>query len=363
MMDVNPTFQLDGRSFDRDQLLDYCHRESGDKTCPEWKKEVLAFISLFLDPSQGEIIQKTSGTTGDPGTHILQRQSLILSASRTLNFFKLVPGDRVLHCLPMRFVAGKLMVVRALVGGLKLILTEPSGRPVRNFKEPLAFAAMVPLQVHKSLVHGDDLSQIASLLIGGGKLPYTSIRQLALHDQNAVYESFGMTETYTHFALKRINGPKPDRGFKLLEGVRISRDQRKCLVVEVEGITSGPLSTNDLVEIDPSGTSFKWLGRYDYVINSGGIKIIPELLEQQIRIVIKHSCLILPEPDDRLGNRLVLLVETSEEDPPLDSWLEALRGILPSYELPKRVLTTAEIPRNPSMKMDRLAAKKMLPDH
>jgi O-succinylbenzoic acid--CoA ligase len=287
---------------------------------------------------------------------------LILSASKTLNFFKLAPGSRVLHCLPMRFVAGKLMVVRALVGGLRLMLTEPSGRPVQDLREAMDFAAMVPLQVHESLAHGDPLGQIAMLLVGGGKLPYTSIKQLARLDRTAVYESFGMTETYTHFALKRINGAKPDRGFQVLEGVSISRDERNCLVVEVKGITSGPLSTNDLVEIDPSGTTFKWLGRYDYVINSGGIKIIPELLEQQIRMVINHNCLVLPEPDERLGSRLVLLVESPEETPP-PGWMESLRAILPSYELPKRVLTCKQIPRNASMKMDRLAAKKMIVDH
>jgi O-succinylbenzoic acid--CoA ligase len=362
MKNLNETFQLDGRSFTGEQLLDFCSLEVKKSDYPAWKKEVLEFINLFLDPSLGDIFQKTSGTTGDPGTHVLNRQGLVNSARRTLDFFKLAPGDRVLHCLPMRYVAGKLMVVRALVGGLKLVLIEPSGRPLRGLGEPLAFAAMVPLQVHESLVYGDDFSKISTLLIGGGKLSYTSVRQLARQDFCAIYESFGMTETYTHFALKRMNGPKPDKGFRILDGVRISRDERKCLVVEVRGITDGPVSTNDLVEIDPSGKLFKWLGRYDHVINSGGIKIIPELLEQQIRIVIKQPCLILSEHDDRLGSRLVLLVETPDENPPLEDWLEALKAILPSYELPKRILGTKEIPRNHSMKMDRRAAQKLLKD-
>ncbi|MEN8201078.1 MAG: AMP-binding protein [Bacteroidota bacterium] len=360
---MNKDFQLDGRSFDRDQLLEYCHRGAGDKEYPEWKKEVLAFIDLFLDPSRGEVIQKTSGTTGDPRIHILHRQSLIRSARKTLDFFKLAPGDRVLHCLPMRYVAGKLMVVRALVGGLDLVLTEPSGRPARDLKEALAFAAMVPLQVHESLVHGDDFANISTLLIGGGKLQYASLKHLSRLEQTAVYESFGMSETYTHFALKRISGPNPDRGFRVFEGVEISQDQRNCLVVDVQGITEGPVTTNDLVEIDPSGQMFKWLGRYDHVINSGGIKIIPEMLEQQIRLVIRQNSLVLPEPDDRLGSRLVLLVETTEENPPLEEWFEAMKAILPAYELPKHIYTTPEIPRNSSMKMDRLAAQKFLPGH
>jgi len=351
---------LDGRSFDRDQLLYYCAHGILDHEFPAWKKEVLEFIQLFLDPSMGEITQKSSGTTGDPGMHKLQRKSLINSARKTLDFFKLNQGDKALHCLPMKYIAGKLMVVRALIGGLDLILTEPSGRPIRELNKPVAFAAMVPLQVNETLVYQDNLSNISVLIIGGGKLQYSSLKRLALQDQTEVYESFGMTETYTHFALKRINGPSPDRGFKLLEGVKISQDQRNCLVVDVKGITSGPLTTNDLVEIDSSGVMFKWLGRYDHVINSGGIKIIPELLEQQIRIVIGHNCLLLPEQDDRLGSRLVLLVETSDENPPVETWLEDLKAVLPSYELPKRLLTTNEIPRNPSMKMDRRAAQQFL---
>jgi O-succinylbenzoic acid--CoA ligase len=363
MIDLNEHFQLDGTSFTRDQLLECCRREAVKAEYPPWKTEVLEFVRLFLDPSLGEISQKTSGTTGDPGTHLLKRESLVQSASRTLDFFKLSPGDSALHCLPMRYVAGKLMVVRALVGGLNLVLTEPSGRPLRDLKEPVTFAAMVPLQIHESLLHGDDFGRISQLIIGGGKLSYSSVRQLAKQEQCAIYESFGMTETYTHFALKRINGPKPDRGFRVLEGVRIRRDQRNCLVVDVPGVTNGPVRTKDLVELDPSGTMFRWLGRYDHVINSGGIKIIPELLEQQIRIVIKQACLVLSEPDERLGNRLVLLVETSGQAPPLEAWMETLRSILPSYELPKRIIPVLSIPRNPSMKMDRRAAQKFLSAH
>jgi len=363
MMEENDSYLLDGKSYNRVQLLDHCSHEIEQEECPGWKGEVLSFIRLFLDPTMGDIIQKTSGTTGDPGKHILQRKALVLSARKTLDFFKLEPGDKALHCLPIKYVAGKLMVVRALTGALDLVLTEPSSRPLRDLKGTFAFAAMVPLQVHESLVHKDDISILSTLLVGGGKLQFATMRKLALLDHPEVYESFGMTETYTHFALRRINGPKPDRGFKVLDGVKITQDQRKCLVVDVKGITSGPLSTNDLVEIDASGLMFKWLGRHDHVIKSGGIKIIPELLEQQIRLVVSYNCLVLHEPDDRLGSSLVLLVEVPEENPPLDKWFEALRAILPAYELPKRIVTVDEIPRNHTMKMDRRAAQKFLSGH
>jgi len=358
-MEMNPNFRLDGRSYDRDELLDLRLADS-DHSTPEWKREILSFIHLFLDSSKGEISQYTSGTTGDPGRHLLLRESMWQSARKTLEFFKLVPGDRVLMCLPIRYIAGKMMVVRALVGGLDLILTEPSGRPLRELSQPVSFAAMVPLQVHESLVHGDNLSRISKLIIGGGEIGYTSKKVLACLNQTVVFESFGMTETYTHFALRRISGETPDAGFRLLDGVTISQDHRDCLVVNVKGVTQGPITTNDLVEIDPSGSSFKWLGRYDHVINTGGIKVIPELLEEQIRNSIGCDCLLLSEPDERLGSKLILVVETSQDDPPVKEWLTRLKSFLSPYEIPKRVITMKEIPRNLSMKPDRKATQKIV---
>ncbi|MCD4670465.1 MAG: hypothetical protein K8S14_08460 [Actinomycetia bacterium] len=137
-------------------------------------------------------------------------------------------------------------------------------------------------------------------------------------------------------------------------------DHRGCLEVEVPGITSGPLVTNDLVEINTNGDEFSWLGRFDNLINTGGIKIIPELLEEQAGKIIGQECLVLPEPDRKLGNRLVLMVEFEGADPPLEKWLDLLRKQLSSYELPRRVVTVKALPRNRSMKPDRTSALKLL---
>lgn len=356
---MNPLFRLDGRSYDRNGLLHFCGIESNDST-PEWKRDIFNFIRLFLDPSGPDITQYTSGTTGDPGKHLLRRESMWMSARKTLDFFSLRPGDRALLCLPIRYIAGKMMVVRALLGGLDLILTEPSARPLRELSHAVSFAALVPLQVHESLKHGDKLSRISQLIVGGGEIGHSSKRVLESLSQTAVYESFGMTETYTHFALRRINGETPDPGFRLLEGATVSLDQRNCLVVHVEGVTRNPVTTNDLVELDPSGRGFKWLGRYDHVINTGGVKLIPELLEEQIRRSLGFDCLVLAESDERLGSRLILVMEYTEADPPVEEWLDTLKSILTAYELPKRILTLKEIPRNLSMKLDRRATQKIV---
>ena len=358
-MQINPLFRLDGRSYDRDGLLHFCGIGSDDST-PEWKREIFKFIQLFLDSSGAEITQYTSGTTGDPGKHLLLRDSMWKSARKTLDFFKLLPGDKALLCLPIRYIAGKMMVVRAMVGGLDLILTEPSARPLRELSQSVSFAALVPFQVHESLKHGDKLSKISKLIVGGGEIGYSSKRVLECLSETAVFESFGMTETYTHFAIRRINGETPDMGFRLLEGASVSLDHRNCLVVHIEGVTQKPVTTNDLVEIDPSGSGFKWLGRYDHVINTGGIKLIPEMLEEQIRRSLGFDCLLLAEPDERLGSRVILVLEYPQADPPLEEWLETLKTFLSPYELPKRIVTLKEIPRNLSMKMDRRATQKIV---
>jgi len=359
-LDIIEPISIDGRSYKRQDLLEQCKWINNDTAQPEWRKEVFAFIQLFLDSGEEEIVQLTSGTTGDPKEVRLTREAMLLSARRTLNFLKLRPGHSALLCLPVRYIAGKMMVVRALAGGLDLILQDPSGRPLEGRIEGVTFAAMVPLQVHESLLHRDPLARISKLIIGGGELHESLREELAPMEFPEVYTTFGMTETCTHFALRRINGPEPDPFFRWLEGVEVRLDERGCLGVFVPGVTPGWVVTNDLVKISESGGGFTWLGRYDNVINSGGIKIIPELLEQEARKCTGHECLLLPQADRKLGEKLVLVVEYRGEFPPVEQWLDCLRLSLSGYEIPRRVLTVSELPRNNSLKPDRTSAAQLL---
>ena len=360
MPDIGERLLLEGEVFNRNSLLDYCSEQADNPGVPLWRREVLAFIALFLDPAGGKIIQKSSGSTGDPKSFTLSREAMLQSAQRTLRFFKLKKGERVLLALPVHYIAGKMMVVRALLGGHDLLLREPSSRPLENMSGTVGFAAMVPLQIEDSLNYGDPIERISKLLIGGGELHPATREKISSMVRPEVYESFGMTETYTHFALKRINGPDPDSSFSLLEGVHVGVDPRGCLEVEVPGVTSGPVLTNDLVELNRNGDGFTWLGRFDNLINTGGIKIVPELLEEQVRDCIGHECLVLPEADRKFGNRLVLVVEFDGSDPPLDLWMDQLRPRLSSYEMPRRIVSTHSLPRNPSMKPDRTSARNLL---
>jgi len=358
--EIKEPILLEGKAYTRNSLLDYCTQQLDNSGLAPWRKEVYAFLGLFLDPGDAAISQRSSGTTGDPKYFTLSRDAMLNSARRTLDFFGLEEGEKALLCLPVHYIAGKMMVVRALLGGLELLLQEPSSRPLKDLSAYVAFAAMVPLQIEESLQHGDPIGRISSLLIGGGELHPATRDKLSSITAPDVYETFGMTETYTHFALRRINGPDPDNYFRLLKDVHIGTDPRGCLEVEVPGVTSAAVLTNDLVEIDKEEGGFAWLGRFDNLINSGGIKIIPELLEEQIRECLGHECLVLPEADRKLGLRLALLVEFKGEDPPLDKWTKKLRIRLSGYELPKRIITIKALPRNASMKADRTTALRQL---
>lgn len=351
---------LEGGSFTIAGLRKHCLEHLDNPQTPLWRREVLAFMALFLDPDEHVITQRSSGTTGDPKSFTLQRANMLKSAQRTLEFFGLMRGDKALLCLPVQYIAGKMMVVRALLGGLDLILREPSSRPIRDYDGCIHFTAMVPLQIEETLRHGDPVKRISRLLIGGGELHPATRDRISSMDVPEVYETFGMTETYTHFALKRINGTSPDPGFRLLRGVHVHRDARGCLEVEVPGVTSGKVLTNDLVEIGEEGKGFTWLGRFDNLINTGGIKIIPELLEERIRECLGHECLVLPEADRKLGNRLVLVVESPGKEVPVEQWLQILRDRLSSYEVPRRIIHVESLPRNASMKPDRTSARRLL---
>ncbi|MGW8316954.1 MAG: AMP-binding protein, partial [Bacteroidales bacterium] len=260
-MKMKSTFRLDGVFHDPGSLGEYCRQQLGIEAIPEWKRELFSFLLEWLDPALETLEQYTSGTTGLPRKIALHRESMVRSAENTLSFFGLTPGARVLLCLPVRYIAGKMMVVRALVGGLDLVTVEPSGRPLQDISHPVSFGAMVPLQVYNSLQHEDDLSRVGKLLIGGGEIHPSLRGRLTALETPELYEPFGMTETYTHVALRRINGKDTDPLFRTLKGVKISQDERGCLTVEVEGVTRGRLVTNDIVDLASERDGFTWLGR------------------------------------------------------------------------------------------------------
>lgn len=346
--DVHPEFRLNGQYYSREDLrgLGYDLVKEGN----EYEKALGDFILDWVSDAP-DLHVMTSGSTGKPKRIRLQKDRMVNSALATGAYFDLQPGEKALHCLPARYIAGKMMLVRAIVLGLELYYTDPSNTPLLNFPgHKFAFAAMVPSQVMHSL---EELRRVDDLIIGGA--PVNQSLRDALQDSGSrAFETFGMTETITHIALRRINprdgGAQP---FQTLPGVKVSKDDRGCLLIEAPAILDKTLTTNDLVELH-SETHFSWKGRIDNVINSGGVKISPEEVEAALAPHIEQDFFLAGVPHPELGEAVILITSGNEPEWDLPSLLERSKG-LDKYHRPKRHLHTAEFQYTPNGKLDRQA--------
>ncbi len=325
-----------------------------EENLEDWEKGVYEFILNWFDDSDF-ILQKTSGSTGEPKVIKLKKSAMIASAQKTIDFFQLKPNHAAWLCLPIEYIAGKMMVVRALVGNLNLIVSEPSGTP-KQPEQIVDFAAMVPLQIQKLIDVKTDFSKIKKLIIGGAAINQ-NLNKLLQTIPTEVYATYGMTETCSHIALQRINGNKPDVHFRTLPNISISKNSEGCLCIKATELIEKPIETTDIVELH-SSTEFTILGRADNVINSGGIKILPELLEQQISQIIGVECLVLSQPNELLGEELVLVLEEFSNQAP--DVLIQLKTYLPKQQCPKSVCYINSFSRNKAMKIDRLKVKAYL---
>ncbi|MEM7380684.1 MAG: AMP-binding protein [Bacteroidota bacterium] len=352
LVKVHPEFKLNGINFSENELAEVAY--SLIKEGEDFEKSIGDFILDWLSDSE-VIAVKTSGSTGAPKTIYHSKQRMAKSAMATTNFFNLMPGQAVLLCLSAEYIAGKMMLVRALTQGLDIDCISPASDPLANSQRSYDFVAMVPMQLANSLKH---LDRVKKLLVGGAPLGDDLKVALAAVD-TLVYESYGMTETITHIALKKINHNSPESiaAFETLPGVSIATDDRGCLVIEAPDIISSRLITNDMVEL-LSDSSFQWLGRFDNVINSGGIKLIPEQIEKKLRAILEHRFFVYGLPDDKLGSKLVLFVEGNTDVSKLMSAIVSLKT-LSKYEVPKEILEISGFQETPTGKIDREKSTKL----
>jgi len=316
---------------------------------PIWK-DINTFICEWMS-GNNDIVLQTSGSTGAPKKMSVKKKWMKNSASLTGQTFHLKKGDTALLCLPMKYIAGKMMVVRALELNLKLVVTGLSSNPLKNIDGPIDFAAMVPLQLEKSL---DILNKVKVLIVGGGRMNQSLIKKLQ-SVSTRVYETYGMTETLTHVAIKPLNGPNKSDVFTALEGVRFETDERNCLVVNVPKVNPDPVVTNDIVE-RINETSFRWLGRFDNIINSGGVKIIPEEVEVKLTSVIRNRRFFVAGfPDESLGEKVVLVVEGEKMEISFDS--------LEKYEEPKEIYFILKFIETETGKIHRINTLKISKIH
>ncbi len=344
-------FTMDDRFLSFPALVEFCKSAIETKSEPEWKLDIYRFILEFLDESS-VILQKTSGTTGESKTIELPKTSMIASARNTIDFFGLKEKDVAVLCLPVQYIAGKMMIVRAFVAGLNLKLIQPTGAPDFSGLENIDFCAMVPMQA-TNLLEQNNWPNIKTLILGGAETSSELFEKLQ-KVKTEVFETYGMAETCSHIALKQINGENPQQVFTTLPGIRISKDERDCLLIDTPFLKN-KIITNDCVEL-VSENQFKWLGRIDNVINSGGIKIQPEILEKKIEEILQKPCVILSEPDEILGQKVVLIVETSKPEDP-NQILTKLAPFFDKKMLPKSVRFIDSLPRNKSFKIDREGLK------
>ena len=318
--------------------------------------ELAGFLGEWWGDSPTMQLQ-TSGSTGAPKSMQATKDAMAASAAATCRFFGLQPGDSALLCLPLRYIAGKMMMVRALVSRLNLITAEPSSTPLARLAQMVVFAPLVPMQAASTLALPDgtaQLSRVRILLLGGGFIDPALAEQLQ-DLPTRVYASYGMTETLSHIALRAVNGPQRSEWYTPLPGVGISLSPARTLQISAPWLGIDALSTNDLAEIAPDG-SFRILGRVDAVINSGGIKIQAEEIEQALHRLTGMQVLALPLPHPRLGQCVALLWEGDEQN---ESALRTACATLPRYHQP-HFIHRAPIPRTESGKPARSRALQLL---
>ncbi|HFB61402.1 MAG TPA: hypothetical protein ENJ69_00285 [Bacteroidetes bacterium] len=348
--------RLNWQAFDASWHLKYAYTHLKENWSPApWKKELMYFVIDWLSDVE-EVVATTSGSTGKPKKIRLQKKFMEVSARMTLDFFGLKPGDKALLCLPIRYIAAKMMVVRAAVGKLDLYCIEPRLYPFSTWTPPLDFAAMTPAQAEKLLETAEGkafLNRIKKLLLGGSALsPRLEEKLQSL--QTAVWHSYGMTETLSHVALCKVNGPDREEGFRPLPGIVLRQTPAGCLTITAPHIGVFDLETHDVAEFLPGG-SFRVLGRTDNVINSGAVKLFPEQIEQKLAAWITGPFYIGKKPDALLGERPVLFIESAAWPQEQVTLLRKhMQTALDKLEIPDEIVFKEKFERTFSGKVVRL---------
>lgn len=279
------------------------------------------FFSEWNNDSD-RVLVHTSGSTGKPKPMMVEKKRMLNSARITCDFLGLKPGDSALLCMSLDYIAGKMVVVRSIERHLHLISVSPSGHPLKDINEEITFAAMVPMQVYNTLQVPEErerLTHIRHLIIGGGAIDASLEKELqALPGNIAIWSTYGMTETLSHIALRRINGAEASEWYQPFDSVKISQTEEGCLVIDAPLVCSETLVTNDIVEIESyiynkeEKLRFRIKGRKDNVICSGGIKIQIEEVEEFLKPHLEKPFMLAKKKDEKFGEIAVLLSEDKE---------------------------------------------------
>jgi O-succinylbenzoic acid--CoA ligase len=361
MSDNLPTsLLLNGREFSYEAIRQYPARL--DAPVNGYEARVLDFVRQWLNGAQ-EFGLRTSGSTGAPQLIQLRRRQLEASARRTGDFFDLGPGDRALVCLNCEYIGGLMMLVRGLERNMHLTIVEPQADPLALVpaSAKFNFAAFVPLQLRTLLDagHAPRLNQMKTLLVGGATVDSTLHKDIQQQLTVPVLHTYGMTETCSHVALRRLNGPDASPRYRVLPGIAAAVDARGCLTLRGDVTDDQLIVTNDVVNLDPATHTFEWLGRADFTINSGGVKVQAEKVELVLEVALaelgqSRRCFVAGRPDERLGEQVTAFVEGPALPAPLEERLhQLLTERLDRYERPRQLVYAPEFRTTATGKLDR----------
>ncbi|MDR1882364.1 MAG: AMP-binding protein [Prevotella sp.] len=317
----------------------------------DFHRDLYSFLEDWFSRSPFLKVQ-TSGSTGIPKEMPAEKERMMRSAESTCSFLGLKEGDKALLCMSTDYIAGKMMVVRALIAGLDLYPVAPSGNPLRETAVKFDFAAMIPMQVYNSLQSEKEkerLKEIRELIIGGGAIDSRLEGELRSFPNN-VYSTYGMTETLSHIAMRKLNGKDASGSYVPLPSVALFLSEDNALIIDAPLVAGERLYTNDIAEINKDG-GFRIIGRKDNMINSGGIKIQAEEVEALLKPLLKHKFAITSMPDARFGEIIVLATEGDVDG-------SVLKDMQPVYYIPKKIIKVDAIPMTETGKINRAALKK-----
>ena len=345
---VHNKFKLNRENFNHTQLKDVAYNLV--KEGEPFSKIIGDFLLDWLD-NKDYILVKTSGSTGEPKTLNLKKQAMVNSAIATGNYFNLEPGSKALHCLPAQFIAGKMMFIRAIVLGLELDVVRPNLNPLETVEKHYDFCAMLPTQLQNSL---NKLNKIKTVIIGGAPVS-NSLKEKVKDISTKVFATYGMTETITHIAVKPLNHFSGAASYyKVFPEVSISVDDRDCLIINAPKLNSETIITNDIVKLH-SKTEFEVMGRFDNIINSGGIKLFPEQIEAKLSAKMSQRFFMASEKDETFGEKLILVLEGETKQ--LNK--EVFEG-LDTYETPKQIYAVKHFKETSTGKIQRSETLKLI---
>lgn len=340
------TFLLESKTYSKAQLLEYASKRMLEPKALVWERKIFEFILEWFN-SESYINAQSSGSTGTPKQMKLPKSKMRESAKMTAQYFQLGAGSKVILLLPVDYIAGKMMLVRALVNQWDLYWADPKGDIMANLpNQDFDFTALVPLQVENTAVDAANWQSFKKCLLGGAAVSDSLLAKIK--DLNTqFYESYGMTETMSHIAIKRLG---ESEYFEALPNVRFSIDERNCLNIEARSLLDSNLQTNDIVELKDE-KCFRWLARFDNIINSGAVKLMPEQIEAKLKDVLPFDFFIAGIADDKLGEKAILIAETDKETLEKISWKKLFKERLSTYEKPKSIYFSTQFARSNSGKI------------